>query len=94
MMKVNFPYEEGDTLSIASWGRLSKQDLAQHGIDVLAGMIRAYHEKCPSPNHFWCAPPQLQVFVLAELYQANGDQGEHYIGCYFRGADFRRQWHP
>ena len=74
--------------SISSWGRLSKRDLAQHGIDVLAGMISAYHGDCPSPNHFWCAPPELQVFVMAELYQASGEQGEHYIGCYFRGADF------
>ena len=87
-MQSNFPYEEGGTFSIASWGRLSKRDLARHGIDVLVGMIRTYHEECPSPNHFWCAPPELQVFVMAELYQANGDQGEHYIGCYLRGADF------
>ncbi len=88
MVQGDFPYEEGDTFSIARWGRLSKRDLAQHGIDVLAGMIRAYHGECPSPNHFWCAPSEMQVFVMAELYQANGDQGEDYIGCYFRGADF------
>ena len=25
---------------------------------------------------------------MAELYQANGDQGENYIGCYLHGADF------
>ena len=88
MMQSTFPYEEGDTISIASWGRLSNGDLVQHGIDILAGMIRTYHGECPSPNHFWCAPPEMQVFVMAELYQANGDQGEHYIGCYLRGADF------
>ena len=88
MVQSNFPAEEGDTISIASWGRLSNGDLAQHGIDILAGMIRTYHGECPSPNHFWCAPPEMQVFVTAELYQANGDQGEHYIGCYLRGADF------
>ena len=87
-MQSNFPYQEGDTLSIASWGRLSKRDLAQHGIDVLVGIVRAYHGECPSPNHFWCAPSDMQVFVMAELYQANGDQGEHYIGCYLRGANF------
>ena len=51
-------------------------------------MIRAYHRECQSPNHFWCAPPEMQVFIMAELYQANGDQGELYIGCYLRGADF------
>ena len=88
MVQSDFPYEEGDTFSIASWGRLSKPDLAQYGIDVLAGMIRAYHRECPSPNHFWCAPPGMQVFAMAELYQANGDQGEDYIGCYFSGANF------
>ena len=88
MEQSDFPYQEGDTFSIASWGRLSERDLAQHGIDVLAGMIRSYHRECPSPNHFWCAPPDMQVFVMAELYQANGDQGEHYIGCFLRGADF------
>ena len=88
MVQSNFPYEEGDTFSIASWGRLPQRDLAQHGIDVLAGMIRAYHGECPSPNHFWCAPPEIQVFVMAELYQAKGDQGENYIGCYLRSADF------
>ena len=88
MVQSDFPYGEGDTIAIASWGRLSRRDLAQHGIDILAGMIWAYHGECPSPNHFWCAPPEMQVFVLAELYQANGDQGEHYIGCYLRGADF------
>ena len=88
MVQSHIPYEEGDTFSIASWGRLSKRDLDQHGLDVLAAMIRSYHEECPSPNHFWCAPPEMQVFVMAELYQANGDQGEHYIGCYLRGADF------
>ena len=87
-MQSHFPYEEGDEFSIASWGRLSNRDLAQHGIDVLAGMIRAYHRECQSPNHFWCAPPEMQVFIMAELYQANGDQGELYIGCYLRGADF------
>lgn len=88
MVQRNFPYDKGDTFSVASWGRLSKQDLAQHGIDVLVGMIKAYHGECPSPNHFWCAPPEMQVFVVAELYQAGGEQGEHYIGCYLRGADF------
>ena len=88
MAQSQFPYEEGDTFSIASWGRLSKRELAQHGLDVLAAMVRAYHKECPSPNHFWCAPPEMQVFVMAELYQADGDQGEHYIGCYLRGADF------
>ena len=88
MAQSQFPYEEGDTFSIASWGRLSKRDLAQHGLDVLATMVRAYHKECPCPNHFWCAPPEMQVFVMAELYQADGDQGEHYIGCYLSGADF------
>ena len=88
MAQSQFPYEEGDTFSIASWGRLSKRDLAQHGLNVLATMISSYHKECPSPNHFWCAPPEMQVFVMAELYQADGDQGEHYIGCYLRGADF------
>ncbi len=88
MVQSNFPYEEGDTFSIASWGHLSKRDIAQHGIDILAGMIMTYHGECPSPNHFWCAPPEMQVFLMAELYQANGDQGEHYIGCYLRGAEF------
>ena len=88
MVQNDFPYKEGDTFSIASWGRLSNRDLAQHGIDVLAGMIMAHHGECPSSNHFWCAPPGMQVFTMAELYQANGKQGEHYIGCYFRGADF------
>ena len=87
-MERHFPYEEGDTFSIASWGRLSNRELAQHGIDVLAGMIGAYHENCTSHNHFWCAPPEMQVLAVAELYQASGDQGEHYIGCYLRGADF------
>ena len=87
-MQTDFPYEEGDTFSIASWGRLSRRDLAQHGIEALAGMIRAHHGDCPSPIHFWCAPPDMQVFALAELYQAKGDQGELYIGCYLRGADF------
>ena len=93
-MHRNFPYEEGDTFSIASWGRLSKRNLAQHGIDVLVGMIRAYHGECPSPNHFWCAPPEMQVLVMAELYQANGDQGEHYMGCYLRGAEFDKNGIP
>ena len=94
MVQSDFPYGEGDTISIASWGRLSGRDLAQHGIDILAGMIWSHHGECPSPNHFWCAPPEMQVFVLAELYQANGDQGELYIGCYLRGADFDERGVP
>ena len=93
-MHSDFPYQEGDTISIASWGRLSNRDLAQCGIDVLAGMVRAYHMDCPSPNHFWCAPPDMQVFVMAELYQADGEQGEHYMGCFLRGADFDDQGIP
>ena len=88
MAHSDFPYEEGDVFSIATWGRLSKRDLAQSGIDVLTGMIMAYHEECQSPIHFWCARPEKQVFALAELYQASGEQGEHYIGCFFRGASF------
>ena len=88
MTRSEFPYEVGDEMAIASWGRLSKRDLAQHGIDVLVGMIRDHHKDCPSANHFWCAPQEMQVFLLAELYQADNDQGEHYIGCYFSGADF------
>ena len=51
-------------------------------------MINSYHKEFPCPNHFWCDPPEMQVFVMAELYQADGDQGEHYMGCYSRGADF------
>ena len=88
MVQRDFPYEQGDVFSIASWGRLSTRGLAQSGIDVLVGMIRAYHVECPSANHFWCALPEMQVLALAELYQADGDQGEHYIGCYLRGANF------
>ena len=81
-------FQAGDTLGIASWGRLSTQALAQNGIDALMGMIRAYHANCPAPYHFWCAPPEMTVFAMADLYQASGERGEHYIGCYLRGADF------
>lgn len=51
-------------------------------------MISAYHANCDEPNHFWCAPPQLRVFAMAEFYQPGNPEGEGYIGCYLRGADF------
>ena len=79
--------DDQDYVSIDRWGHLSKQDLAQLGIDSLLGLLSAYHENCDS--HFWCAPPpQVNVFVMADFYQATGNNGENYIGCYLRGADF------
>jgi hypothetical protein len=67
---------------------LSTQALAQNGLEVLMGMVRAYHTNCPAPFHFWCATPELTVFAMADLYQASGEEGDHYIGCFLRGADF------
>ncbi len=87
-LQSDVPYEEGDTISIATWGRLSNGELAQHGVDVLVGLIRAYHVDCPLPNHFWCATPENMVLAMADLYQANDEEGGHYIGCYLHGADF------
>ena len=81
-------FQIGDTFAINTWGRLTATDIARRGVDILAGIVRNHHADCPSPYHFWCAPPQVQVFAMAELYQATGKQGEHYIGCYLRGADF------
>lgn len=81
-------FRVGDTLEVDTWGRLSVSEIARHGIDVLAGMVTSYHANCTSPYHFWCAPPDMRVFAMAELYQAGNPQGEHYIGCYLRGADF------
>ena len=78
----------GDTLSVSTWGRLAPAAIARHGISNLAGMISAYHTNCDEPNHFWCAPPQLRVFAMAEFYQPGNPEGERYIGCYLRGADF------
>lgn len=80
-------FQVGDTFLVSTWGRLTGQGIAQHGVAVLAGMVSAYHANCPEPHHFWCAPPQLRVFAMANLYQADGAAGENYIGCYFSGAD-------
>lgn len=88
MQRDDFPYQAGDTFSISTWGRLTGRGIAQHGIAVLAGMVSAYHANCPEPYHFWCAPPQVRVFAMTSLYQPGGASGEHYIGCYFSGADF------
>ena len=88
MTQGDFPYQAGDTFSISTWGRLTWQGIAQHGIAVLAGMVSAYHANCPESHHFWCAPPQLRVLAMVNLYQPSGAAGENYIGCYFSGADF------
>ncbi len=81
-------FQVGDTFSVDTWGRLTGADIARRGLDVLAGIVRSNHVDCPSHHHFWCAPPDARVFVIADLYQAGNPQGEHYIGCYLRGADF------
>ena len=94
MAQDDSQFQVGDTFSIATWGRLAERDIAQRGIDVLIGMVRAHHVNCTAPNHFWCAPSQMRVFVMADLYQADGTQGEHYIGRYLRGADFNSDGVP
>ena len=78
-------FKPGDTFSVSTWGRLPKQELAQNGLDVLMGMLSAYHANCRWPTHFWCAPPEETVSAVAEIYQADNPQGEHYIGCFLRG---------
>lgn len=87
-------FRVGDTFQISSWGRLTQQEVARRGIAVVLGMVGAYHANCPVPDHFWCSPPQSPLFALAELYQPSNVQGEGYIGCYFRGADFDRDGVP
>lgn len=77
-------FKPGDTFSVSTWGRLPKQKLAQKGLDVLMGMLSAYHANCRWPTHFWCAPPEETVSAVAEIYQADNPQGEHYIGCFLR----------
>ena len=81
-------FQIGDVFAVDTWGRLSAADIARRGIDVLGGIVRNCHDDCASPYHFWCAPSDLRVFVMADLYQAANPEGEHYIGCYLRGADF------
>ena len=92
MGSTGFDTDNHQYVSIVRWGELSKQDLAQRGIDSLLGLLSAYHENCDS--HFWCTPPQARVFVMADFYQAAGSNGENYIGCYLRGADFDRDGIP
>lgn len=87
-------FQVGDTLQLNSWGRLTNQEVAQRGIEVLMEMVRGYHAECGEPNHFWCDPPPSTVFVVAELYQSSSKQGEGYIGCYLRGADFDQSGAP
>lgn len=87
-------FQVGDTLQLRPWGRLTNEEIAQRGIEVLMGMVRGYHAECREPNHFWCDPLPSTVFVVAELYQSSSKQGEGYIGCYLRGADFDQSGAP
>ena len=79
-------FEVGDEFSVLIWGRLTKEQIAHHGVAILVGLLRAWHASCPMPYHFWCSPPDEGVFFRADLYQAGGEQGEHYIGCYLSGG--------
>ncbi len=94
MAQEGIPFGVGDTFSVSTWGRLSPGDIARRGIDVLMGIVRSYHADCGDPLHFWCAPEGIRVFVMADLYQSGNEQGEHYIGCYLRGADFDNEGVP
>ena len=94
MAQEGIPFGVADTFSVSTWGRLSPGDIARRGIDVLMGIVRSYHADCGDPLHFWCAPEGIRVFVMADLYQSGNEQGEHYIGCYLRGADFDNEGVP
>ena len=78
-------YKVGDEFGVSTWGRLTRQEIAQYGVETLVGMLRAWHVNCPMPT---------RIFVKAELYQAGNPDGEHYIACYFTSADFDERGVP
>ena len=79
-----------DQVEVMTWGKLSREECAQMGLEALIGMVSVRHgEQCP---HFWCSLPRFMDMVMVVEFFLSGvldessiedeKPADEYIGAY------------